>query len=467
MGSIPARLLYPLRGRLERVLGPGLPRFWNPTGRLHILPGLSFADFAARLNERSLDYVVLNCGVRDEGEFELLVRGDDDYDRLLDLVTEWPVGTPLSVYTVSPRPHTAYYSPLIERVTCNRIAVFPPYISVQLLDRSAPDGHGTRVLTAHDAFFACAYRAAYMEAVCCDWGNIEGRCKRCSAYEARVRQLASVARIALPEPLTPQSLDQLLYANGWRPPLDLLEKAVRWAPWIRYAFPELEWGDEESRTPGVAVFFLRELAFRNGWKDRVLATLVENGFELILVKDLDEQERDRAARWFRGGDWGALRLRVSAGPPVSIIIALDCLPQPVAREWRARHPDADNQRTITAKYATRNLLKASLPPEEAYNPLHSTDNSGQAWTAVRLLLPDQEQELRAKVRERRGATAMNGHAHPLGNAAASIPAGSASADARWLARELGRRVVPKRIRAMLRSASRKQTRFHQDVAGAP
>ena len=34
----------------------------------------------------------------------------------------------------------------------------------------------------------------------------------------------------LPEPLTPRSLDTLLAQEGWRPPLDLLEKAAEWAP---------------------------------------------------------------------------------------------------------------------------------------------------------------------------------------------------------------------------------------------
>ena len=403
-----AKLLYPLRGGMVGPLRTGVPRLLNPAGRLHIPPNLSFADFTARINERQVDYVALNLGVRPDDGAELLVRGDADLAKLEGLLTEWPMGTPVTIYTVSPRNHTAYYSPLVERISCHRIAVFPPYMSEQLLERAVPDGNGLKVLTARDAFFACAYRAAYMEAVCCDWQGGDARCRTCVSYEAQVRRMASGIGIALPDPLTPQSLDQLLHANGWRPPLDLLERATRWAPWIRDAFPELESDDEESRIPGLAVFFLRELALQNGWKPQVLATLAENGFELLMVKDLDEDSRERASRLFRGGDWGAVNLAVSGGPPACVVVGLDLLPRPVTDKYRERQPDADNDKTIVAKEAARKLVKANLPRNEAFNPVHTTDSSRQAWTAIRLLLPEHEEELRAKVRECRSGFTMNG-----------------------------------------------------------
>ena len=403
-----AKLLYTLRGGMVGPLRTAVPRFCNPSGKLHIPPELSLAEFTAQLNERQVAYVALNLCVRPDDGIELLVRGDADLEKMEDLLTEWPVGTPVTIYTVSPRHHTAYYSPLVERISCHRIAVFPPYISEQLIERAVPDGDGLKVLSAQDAFFACAYRAAYMEAVCCDWQRANSRCETCIAYEAQVRRLASAVGIALPEPLTQQSLDQLLNAHGWRPPLDLLERATRWAPWIRDAFSELECDDEDSRIPGLAVFFLRELALQNGWKPQVLATIVENGFELLLVQDLDAESRERASRLFRGGDWGAVNLLVSGGLPACVAVGLDLLPRPVSDKYRERQPDADNDRTIVAKEAARKLVKANLPRTEAFNPVHTTDSSRQAWTAIRLLLPEHEEELRAKARECRGAFTMNG-----------------------------------------------------------
>jgi len=448
------KLLYPLRDHMIGPLRAALPRLWNPDGRLFIVPELPVADFVARLNERQIDYVVLNLGVRPADQLEVIIRGDEEFEKLGDLLTEWPVGTPIDVYTVSPRNNTAYYSPLVDRASCNRIAVFPAYISEQLLERATPDANGMRVLPDRDAFFVSCYRAAYMEATCCDWHRIDSRCRRSLTYEAQIRRLATLAGVVLPEPMTPQSLDQLLNEHGWRPPLDLLEKAARWAPWIRYAFPEMEAEDEDSRVPGVAFFFIRELAVRMGWKERVLATLADNGFELLLVKDLNEDERDRAKRWFRGGDWGALNLRLSAGPPVSVVVGLDLQPRRVSAEIRARQPEADNLNTLVAKNATRKLVKSVLPAEQAFNPVHSSDSSRQAWTTIRLLLPEHEDELRAKVRERRQAAAERGApdarrrrgslGHELRGAFSSVMRG------------LGRRMVPRTLRSILRQAKRKQ-----------
>lgn len=431
------KLLYPLRDHMG-PLGATLPRFLNPHGRRHIPPELSLAQFAARLNAQDVDYVVLKLGDERAETVELLVRGDAEMDSLEDLLTDWPVGQPVRLYTVSPRHQTAYYSPLAERASCNRIAVFPPYISEQLLERAVPDATGVKVLTATDAFLACAYRAAYMEAACCDWQDVQARCATCTAYEARVRALAAAAGFPLPEQLTPQSLDQLLDAQGWRPPLDLLEKAARWAPWIGHAFPQLECGDEESRTPGLAVFFLRELAFRNGWKAEILATLAENGFELLFVEDLDEVARERAARWFRGGDWGAVNLKVSGGPPACVIVGLDLAPRPVSAKVRANHPHADNMNIRTVKDMTRDLIKVTVPKDEAYNPLHSTDNSHQAWSVIRLLLPEHEEELRVKARECRSALTMDGVLRHL----ASYSRGAKADIIEWNGSEAVRKAFP-------------------------
>ncbi|WP_324276335.1 hypothetical protein [Blastococcus brunescens] len=125
----------------------------------------------------------------------------------------------------------------------------------------------------------------------------------------------------------------------------------------------------------------------------------------MLVRDLDDESRGRATRMFRGGDWGAVNLKISGGGPACVIVAFDPNPQPVVGKVRETHPLADNSRTITAKEMTRKLLKATLPKDEAYNPLHSTDNSHQAWTAIRQLLPDEEPKLRAKVADLRQSSA--------------------------------------------------------------
>jgi len=450
------KLLYPLRGHMFGPLRDAIPRLWNPDGRLFVLPELPIADFIDQLNERDVEYVVLNLGVRKAEELEVLIRGDEDFDKLHDLVTEWPVGTPIDIYTVSPRNHTAYYSPLVRRDSCNRIAVFPPYISERLLESAVTDGNGTKVLSDRDVFFACGYRAAYMESASWDWQNPDRTDEKRLGYEAQMRRLAPLVGVKLPDPLTPQSLDQLLNEHGWRPPLDLLEKAARWAPWIRSAFPEMESDDEESRTPGIAFFFIRELAVQMGWKERVLDTLADSGFELLLVKDLDEDGRENAKHWFRGGDWGAVNLRLSAGPPVCVVVGLDLQPERVTSDIRSRQPEADNMNTVMAKDATRRLVKSILPREEAFNPVHSSDSSRQAWTTIRLLLPEHVDELRDKARERREAFAAAGHGVKRKRQRRRSLGHEARRALTTSLRGIGKRVVPRGVRAILRQAHRKQ-----------
>jgi hypothetical protein len=96
----------------------------------------------------------------------------------------------------------------------------------------------------------------------------------------------------------------------------------------------------------------------------------------------------------------------------------------VVGKVRASHPLSDNMNTITAKEMTRRLLKATLPKDEAYNPLHSTDNSHQAWTAIRLLLPDEEPKLRAKVADLRRSSAAAAAAAAAGGVQHLTPYGS-------------------------------------------
>jgi hypothetical protein len=401
-------LLYALRGQLPRRVHAAVINRVNPRRSRYLVPKLSFEGFIERLNERNIEYVLLGGA---PGRLELLVS-DADLDRLRDLITLWPMGVPVSVYTPSARPGTSYTSPLAERHPRNRMAVFPRRIAEGLLQRAVTDPGKPTAMTARDALFACAYRAAYMEATCCNWSE-SATCSRCRDFEMELRRLAALAEVPLPEPLTPRSLDMLLDKEGWRPPLDLLEKAAEWAPWIRDAFPALKHA-ERVEAPGVAVFFIRERALQNGLKSEILETLKEKGFDLLHVVDLDEAQSELAGHAFRGGNWGMGSWKVDGGRPGCIVVGLDLLPLPVSGELAALHPTCDDWKIIRAKVAARLVVNASCRPGEQYNGLHSTDNSDQAWRVVRDLFPDEEEPLRKVVEEcRRQFTATTGAVRDL------------------------------------------------------
>jgi len=394
--NVMARLLYPFADRLPERVRSSLLRRWNPAGRRYLLPRLTFGAFIERLNARKISYAVLD-GTASKHEVLVSDCGSDD---LQDLMTRWPVGAPVTIYTPSARPGTAYISPLAKQRGRNRIAILPIHLANGVLERAVPTPEGRKVPSARDAFFARAYRAAYMEGVCCEWSDPESLCATCRGHQRDLKQLASAANIALPEEFTQATLDAMLSEHGWRPAGDLLEKATEWAPWLRSAFPELQYG-KRVEGPGVAVFFIREHALANALKDTIIETLTDHGFNPLLILDLDEAQRALVGREFRGGNWGRGPWNVDGGRAGCIVVTLNRSPLPVPPEQRRRLRECDDWQIICAKEAARDRIIAGLASNEQYNALHATDTSDQAWRVVRLVAPDQEAFLRGKIDELR------------------------------------------------------------------
>src|ERR687890_1716702 len=97
--SAVARLLYPVSDWLPGPIRSKLLRRWNPKRKRYLLPDLSFEGFTERLNTRNISYVVLDGQPQ---KLEVLVA-DPHLDELQDLITRWPVGTPIKIYTPSAR----------------------------------------------------------------------------------------------------------------------------------------------------------------------------------------------------------------------------------------------------------------------------------------------------------------------------------------------------------------------------
>ena len=140
---------------------------------------------------------------------------------------------------------------------------------------------------------------------------------------------------------------------------------------------------------------------RREFQAKILDTLCQNGFEPLLVVELDSAKAELAAKEFRGGNWGRGPYRVSGGAPATICVALDLLPIGTDQAYRANFPDSDNRRITDAKYATRDLVNEGVSKAKHYNPVHSTDNSFQAWRVVRSIIPGREKELHEKVEKLR------------------------------------------------------------------
>lgn len=384
-----SRFIDPLLSKMRPKLTSSIQAQLNPTGASFLPPQMSFADLQEKLRDREVAYVLLPPFLG-QADIEVLVA-DDDLDRVAGLVTKWPGGLSIKIYSVSGgRSGHRFEPPGLRPTSHYAVALFPPHLADALIARAGQDVAARGVLRPADAFFACAYRAAYLERQC--WDCSASDWVASDECERQLRAMADAADVGLERPITPRKLHDILNENEWRPSLDLLERAAHWMPWIGDILPD----DEKDEAPGVSLFFIRARAVENGWRSRIVECFRENGFEPLLVVDLDESQAREAAVEFRGGNWGQGPYRVSGGPPAAICVALDLLPIAADDRLRAQFPSSDNRRTVDAKCAARDLVNRGVDQEFHYNPVHSMDNSAQAWRAVRLLIPGREAELRRK-----------------------------------------------------------------------
>lgn len=391
-----SRFFYPVLTKMGPRLASSIQEQLNPEGSLYLAPELDAAEFHGRLSERHVASVLLPRFCND-GRLELLIA-DDDLDRIGDLITKWPNGHPIKLYSVTGGRREYRFNPPGVRPRAHyAVSLFPPHLADGLIGRSALDAAGARVLTPRDAFLACAYRAVYLETGC--WECSGSGWIASVDCDVGLRAFAKDAGISLRSPVTPGELDELLNSHGWRPSLDLLERAAHWMAWIRDTLPATE--EEEADEPGLTLFFLRQRAIEAGFQSRILDCLRQNGFDPLLVFELDAARAEAASKEFRGGNWGRGPYRVSGGRPAAICVALDLLPVKVDARHRGQFPDCDNRRIVDAKYAARDLVNDGVAKADHYNPVHSTDNTRQTWRAVRVIVPDQEAGLRAKIEELR------------------------------------------------------------------
>jgi hypothetical protein len=400
-----AKLLYRFRNQLGGRLGSAVKRRLNPSRGRFLVPGLGFEAFESKLRERRIGHVLLPSGPA-SAEPELLVD-DAGLDDLADLVTTWPAGAEIKLYSAAGRPGFTFRPPpLADGTPQSGMALLPPHLAEQLLNRAVASHGGSRVLGADDAFLTFAYRAAYLERDCWTFDEPTAEWQAVPAWDAELRRRAAAAGVDLPGPVTALQLDRLLETRGWRPALDLLERTAPWMVWIKGVLP-----DDAAITgepAGLTVFFLRQRAVEAGFRQLLLDSVQDNGFEPLLVLDLDPTQREQAALAFRGGNWGAGPFKVSGGPPAVLAITLDLLPLPLQDDQRALYPGCDNLKIVKAKIAARDLINARLGSAERYNALHSTDSSPQAWRVVRQLCPEREQDLRRHAEQMRREFATDG-----------------------------------------------------------
>lgn len=379
-------------------------------GSWHLPAGRSLEEFCADLNQRGVNYAILPSagGALDSRQTALLVD-DADIRRVRPLLTRAPLGRQLAVYSTTGLPGFSFQQHWRHNSDATNMAVLPPYLAEGLLARAQIGEDGCRrVPSAEDCLLWEIYRALYLVG--------DGPFAKSSepgsspvlvgpAAQA-IKRLAREAGVSFGEPLRLDELDRHLVAFGWEPPHDVLRRLSSWNSWAA-AKLHRSLANQAPEEPGMVAFFVRREVVATGLQSDIASTIEACGFELLQTIALDDEQSAIAAREARGANWGGGALPVNGGPPVGIIFAYDVFPSPVSDDVRERYPFLDNGRTLVAKLMCRQLIRDRMPPNRRFNPVHSTDDSVEAWRIVRMFAAKDEPALRELTESRKAAMATD------------------------------------------------------------
>jgi hypothetical protein len=365
------------------------PRPYNAARRF-IPHDLGIAGFLHHVNGSGAGHAVLRWFEKlpqlPPGEdIDLLVE-DARLEEVRTLLDSGPGIQPIDVYSVTGLPGADFRS----------IPYYPPHLAEKLLARSVMHRALCSVPAPQEHFLSLAYHALYHKGYASGIpATASAKSRRASAghdYTAILQHIAQ--RLRLPVLITLEALDEYLDAQGWRPPHDMLIRLSRHNRWVRSLLQQS--GPREAADDRIAVFLVREEALRRGGAARVEEMLRKHCFEILMVKEFDADSAAKLARTIRGGNWGRGPWPISGGPPVAAIVAFDPCPIAPSRQQKKRFPFLANARLL-CKDKLRDAFNEELPRDQHCNVIHSSDNGREALDYLRIIMPDEVDNLIASL----------------------------------------------------------------------
>jgi hypothetical protein len=338
----------------------------------------------AALNKQGCHYLALcwfNNLSNPAGMEHLDILIDDDDALVLDrMLTRSPTKGRIrcGVYSVHGLPSFA-------KSGC---AFYPPALATQILERAVRHESGAYMPCLEDQFNTLAFHALYHKGYACGLpvSKTLGPVKHDPKQEYR-SALESLAReLNLAVPINMEDLDQELDRRGWRPSPDTMIKWGNTNPWCGELADRLL--KDLPEAPGLLTCFVRELATDSATISHIQSMLNVGGFVHLAMKVFDDDQKARAIRCVRGGNWGRGAYPYSAGQPAVIIVAIDPSPSRPSRKLRAKNPGADNGRVFEFKKQVRDWWNAQKPPEQHCNIIHVSDSAKQAVHYLQVTTPD-------------------------------------------------------------------------------
>ncbi|MCK6440232.1 MAG: hypothetical protein L6Q71_08550, partial [Planctomycetes bacterium] len=348
------------------------------TPRRYVPHGLGVRGLFEKLNGMSARYAILrwfeNLPSMDEGEDIDMLVADEHIDEVRAVLDCGPGIVPVDCYSASGLPGTQY----------RKMAYYAPHLARDILEHTMLLKGIFRVPDSRHHFLSLAYHALYHKGLSSGLpptsGGQPAQAPAEHDYTAALKRLAAESRIDVDISL--DALDGYLKEQGWRPPLDTLCKLAPFNPWVNSLIaPELA---KPTDTPGLACFIIRRSGFDRGQTDAIVARLEDEGFEILRVKKLNDEEAKLAAAQARGGNWVSNTKPPFWDPPAVAIAAYSLMPKAQSEKEMKLFPHRTDAR-LAIKERIRDDFTKDLPEDRRPNMLHSSDNSIEAEHYLRWL----------------------------------------------------------------------------------
>ena len=146
------------------------------------------------------------------------------------------------------------------------------------------------------------------------------------------------------------------------------------------------------------VFIIREWGIMRKSLDYILRLMETYGLNIVLTQELDHQDKEKASKIIRGGNWGAGPWVVSGGLPSIIVVAYDYHPIPMRKELIVKYPFMNNSRYLI-KRDIRDTMNEGLLRKEKANGIHSSDDEFEAWEYIEVICPEKKIIIRQKIED--------------------------------------------------------------------
>ncbi len=352
--------------------------------------GENLESFFIRLNQLGIRYSLLRWFEElpnwPTGEDIDLVVKDEDFKKLSSEFQHFPKTQAFDLYSVT------------AKSSWDNLPYYPPHIAHKIIENRVPYKKTYFIPSKEHHFLSFLYHVVYHkgENSGLPFSNNEGVANKKPEHDYhKILEDWEAPSDFSKSDITFLYLHKYLEQKGWSPGLDTLRKRAEHRKWVQKLLPI-----QPKNNGELVVFFIRE---RTILRDRnILETFFKRRYFLFSEIEricLNEEERERAKAFVRGGEWGKGPFPASGGPPVEMWVLFDYNPSKPSESILSKQPYLSNT-NIYIKETLRNEINRNTYWWNHYNPIHSSDDELEALQYIQTTVSKEKYEqIRQKTKD--------------------------------------------------------------------